>query len=293
MGELERQIVVGAVALEGAILFEGSPSTGKTRTANVIAEAIGGKLGRFQGSPDVMPSDIQGTRYYDMARGEWKFTPGPIFSNVFFGDELNRAPTKTQAALLEAMQEKQVTIPGETEARELPSPFIVLATENPAEKAQGTNELTVAQLDRFNVHIPMPDLEEADHLAIAKVEDYQPSQVIDIVKDGAKMKKAVESLAVPEAANLRAIRLVTGLRKLGVVDPKGSALNGRRASKQAVRYAQAVAMQHGERVVSDEHVDLVAPFVLGHRTAFTYEGLDQGYTIDQALEEVRNHLTEA
>lgn len=289
MPETERQIVVGAVALEGSVLFEGSPSTGKTRAATVVAAAIGGELGRVQGNPDVMPSDITGTRYYDMKTGDWKFMEGPVFSNVFFADELNRMPTKSQAALLEAMQERQVTIPGETDSRKLPSPFIVLATQNPSENSQGTNPLTVAQLDRFNVGVHMRDLEEEDILAIGAVEDYSPSQVVD-VHDVSKIKKAVESVAVPEKANLRAIRLAVGLRQLGVVDSERSALSGRRASRQTVRYAKALAMQHGDRVVSPEHVDLVAPFALGHRTVFTYEGLDGGYTPDRAIEEVKSSL---
>lgn len=295
MPELERQIVVGAVALEGAALFEGSPSTGKTRSANVIATAIGGKLGRVQGNPDIMPADITGTRYYDMKTGEWKFMAGPVFSNVLFVDELNRMPTKAQAALLEAMQEKQVTISGETESRELPSPFVVLATQNPSENSQGTNPLTVAQLDRFNVGIHMRDLTENDHLEIAKIEDYRPSQVIDIA-DVPKMTKAIESIHVGKNAELRAIRLATDLRELGIVDGSKSALSGRRAAKQIVRYAQALALQNddrtkeGERIVSLDRIDQVAPFVLGHRTHISYEGREQGYTPATALEEVKASL---
>lgn len=290
MPETDYQIAVAAVALEGALLFEGAPSTGKTRSATTIAAAVGGKLGRVQGTPDVMPSDITGTRIWNPKTAQFDFAEGPVFSNVFFVDEANRMPTKSQSAMLEAMQERQVTIPGETESRQLPKPFVVLAAQNPTEHAQGTNPLTVAQLDRFNVSINLPHPNDEDYLAIYSVKDHEPSQVVDVA-DIPQMKQAIEQMAVAHDVKSRAIKIVTGLRMLDkMVDANGSALSGFRAVDQTVRYGQALALQQGERVVGEEHIDTAAQYTLRHRVAPTYDAIDQGVSAEDTINEAISNL---
>ncbi|RLE42205.1 magnesium chelatase, partial [Candidatus Woesearchaeota archaeon] len=137
-----------ALLTRGHILIEGPPGVGKTMTAKFFAQSIGGTFRRIQMVPDILPSDIIGTYYFDIERGEWKLRKGPIFSNVVLVDELNRAPPRTQAAFLEAMQERTVTIEGNT--MDLPEPFIVLATQMPG--GEGTFPLTPIQIDRFAYH---------------------------------------------------------------------------------------------------------------------------------------------
>src|ERR1043165_3963985 len=158
-------LVLVALFSDGHLLIEDVPGIGKTTLAKAIARSIGCSFGRIQFTPDVMPTDITGLNFYNQKQGEFEFRPGPIIANIVLADEINRATPRTQSALLEAMEERQITVEGETMM--LPSPFLVIATQNPVE-LEGTFPLPEAQLDRFFMKIKLgyPDAEEEDAILL-------------------------------------------------------------------------------------------------------------------------------
>ncbi len=279
-----REAVV-ALAAAGHVLLEGVPGVGKTLLVRALAAALGGSFARIQFTPDLMPSDVTGHALFDMKTEGFRIRRGPIFCNLLLGDEINRAPAKTQSALLEAMQEQQVTIEGE--ALPLPAPFLVYATQNPIEQ-EGTYPLPQAQLDRFllKVFIDYPGAEEE----LAVVRQMTSGQVGDRL-DTSRVPRVMtpqEVLAVQgAAATLRlddsvlayAVRLVRAARDWQGVETGP----GPRAAIALVRAARAQALIEGNAFVTPDDVKAMAPAVLRHRLKLTADLEIEGYRPDDVL----------
>jgi len=279
-----REAVV-ALAAAGHVLLEGVPGVGKTLLVRALAAALGGSFARIQFTPDLMPSDVTGHALFDMKTEGFRIRRGPIFCNLLLGDEINRAPAKTQSALLEAMQEQQVTIEGE--ALPLPAPFLVYATQNPIEQ-EGTYPLPQAQLDRFllKVFIDYPGADEE----LAVVRQMTSGQVGDRL-DTSRVPRVMtpqEVLAVQGAAAMLrlddsvlayAVRLVRAARDWQGVETGP----GPRAAIALVRAARAQALIEGNGFVTPDDVKAMAPAVLRHRLKLTADLEIEGYRPDDVL----------
>ncbi|PSP51375.1 ATPase [Halobacteriales archaeon QH_7_68_42] len=259
-------VLLGFVA-RGHVLMEDVPGTGKTLTARTVADAVGLSFSRVQFTPDLLPADITGTHVFNERERTFEFNEGPLFANVVLADEINRAPPKTQSALLEAMEEEQVTVDGDT--YDLPTPFFVLATQNPVEM-EGTFELPEAQVDRFLVKtsIGYPDEageEELLHRRLAR-QDRSPSvESVIAEEDTAELRTAPESVRVDDdivsyiAAIARATRED---RRVEVgVSPRGT--------QRLLEAARARAATVGREYVTPDDVKRIASPVLAHRVVLT------------------------
>jgi MoxR-like ATPase len=212
-GEEPLRLMTIALLAEGHALLEDVPGVGKTLVAHAFARALGLQFGRVQGTPDLLPSDVTGSSV--LAGSSFRFIPGPIFTNVLLVDEINRATPRTQSALLEAMQERQVSVDGET--RPIPSPFLVLATQNPIE-LEGTFALPEAQLDRFLVRIALGYPDEADERAIARRyrEAGEPLEAVRTVLDPAalhELRDATRHVTVSDEVEGYLVRIVRATRE--------------------------------------------------------------------------------
>ena len=274
-----------ALLTRGHILIEGPPGVGKTMTAKFFAQSIGGTFRRIQMVPDILPSDIIGTYYFDIERGEWKLRKGPIFSNVVLVDELNRAPPRTQAAFIEAMQERTVTIEGNT--MDLPEPFIVLATQVPG--GEGTFPLTPIQIDRFayyySVSYPNPE-DEAEIISridLIEAADLKPAVSADEI---VKIQDEVTSVFVSERVKKYIIDLVNFIRSQDEVQLGPSP----RASIWLYKGSRALAYMEGKDFVLPDHVKAISKYVLSKRIVlkpeYEVEGLTPKQIVDRALESV-------
>jgi MoxR-like ATPase len=270
--EIERAVVGKREALElvliglladGHVLLEDFPGLAKTLIARSLAQTCELEFARIQFTPDLMPADVTGSAVYDQRSGDFEFRPGPIFANLVLADEINRAPPKTQAALLEAMQERQVTVDGQT--RLLARPFLVLATQNPIEY-EGTYPLPEAQLDRFvlRASVGYPQREaEADILArrLARREDeIDLAPVVDAAGFVA-MQRAVEDVHVAESVLLYIVDLVTATRE----SPRVHVGASPRGSLALLKLARCRAALSGRDFVLPDDVKSVAVPALGHR----------------------------
>ena len=275
----------------GHVLLEGVPGLAKTLTVRTLAETIATSFSRIQFTPDLLPADVVGTQIYDQPTGQFMVKKGPIFANIILADEINRAPAKVQAALLEAMQEKQVTIGGTT--YKLEEPFLVLATQNPIEQ-EGTYPLPEAQVDRFmlklRVGYPTRDEEreimrrmasghaidikhvatpEAIMEARARIADlYMDDRIVDYIVD------IVHATREPEAA---------GLKDLAPLIEFGASPRATIALAQASR---AHAFLRGRAFVTPDDIKAIAPDVLRHRILTTFEAEAEEVTSDQIVERV-------
>ncbi len=279
-----REIVV-ALAAAGHVLVEGLPGVGKTLLVRSLARAIGGRYSRIQFTPDLMPSDVTGHAMFDMKTEAFQIRRGPIFCNLLLGDEINRAPAKTQSAMLEAMQEQQVTIEGE--ALSLDLPFLVLATQNPIEQ-EGTYPLPQAQLDRFllKVFIDYPKADEemqvvrqittgqvGDRLDVSAVEPVlTPEDVLEI-------QAVTARLPLDDSILEYAVRIVRATRDRQGIETGA----GPRASIALVRAARAHGMAGGNGYVTPDDVKSVAPAVLRHRIKLSADLEIEGYRPDEVL----------
>jgi len=261
--DLVKLLFVAALT-KGSILIEGPPGTGKTTAAKLFAELFGGTFKRIQMTPDLLPSDIVGSYYFDVKRGEWVLRKGPIFANVVLIDELNRAPPRTQSALLEAMQERQVTIDGTT--HRLPEVFLVIATQMPT-GAEGTYPLTPVLLDRFPYYYVTKyfndeRVEEAIVLKAEEIEDYNQRErdtfSLELLEEASK---EVSRVYVSDKVLRYIVRLVLFLRNREEVLVPPSP----RASIWLYRGSRALAYLEGLDYVVPDHVKWLARYVLPHR----------------------------
>jgi len=266
----ELRAVIGAAATGEYVLFEGVPGTGKTTLAKSLAAALGGSYRRVQGTPDVTPSDITGNYVYSPKTGEYEFKPGPVFSNVVLLDEVNRLQPKSQSALLEAMQEKQVTVGNETYS--LPSPFFVLATQNPHEIGQGVNPLTNANRDRFAIGITMPELSEDEMLAVeAKVEAaHKPTQVVEIDALN-NVRSALTHMAIASSIKRDAAELVVAVREHKDLSSEETVLGGARPLLRILNLARYAGMSDRRQKVEVADIAFAARYVLPHRVGLHFD----------------------
>ncbi len=279
-----------AVMADGHVLLEGAPGLGKTLLLATLARILGGSFNRIQFTPDLIPSDIVGTRIFRPSTEAFDVEPGPILANVVLVDEINRAPARVQSALLEAMAERQVTVGGRTFP--MPQPFLVVATQNPVE-SEGVYPLAEAQRDRFLMRVPVDYPTPTEERAIVARMADQPPQAARLLDpaDVVGLQQAARRIAVDEATIDYAIRLVLatrdpaahGLPKLvGLLEYGASP----RASLGLVRSARAMALLRGrERAVAQDVYD-VAYDILNARLALSYRALAEGFTIDDVLVEL-------
>lgn len=271
---------------DGHILIEGVPGVAKTLTAKLIAKIIDVDFSRLQFTPDLMPSDVVGTSVFNPKEGDFKFKSGPVFSNIVLIDEINRAPAKTQAALFEVMEERQVTIDGHTHYMQFP--FIVLATQNPIEQ-EGTYRLPEAQLDRFlfKIEVNYPSLDEEITILNSQQGKTQ-SQMIDGVRkillplDIQHFRNQVQSIIIEP-------KLVEFIAKIVHETRNNPALYlgaSPRASLAILRSAKANAAIKGRDFVTPEDIIEMAPHVLRHRIILTPEKEMEGLTADDLIDNI-------
>jgi MoxR-like ATPase len=272
LDEVERAVVGKRDALElilmallssGHVLLEDYPGLAKTLIARSFAQATSLDFARIQFTPDLMPSDVTGSSIFDQRSSEFRFLPGPIFTNLLLADEINRAPPKTQAALLEAMQERQVTTEGET--RPLSPPFVVLATQNPIEY-EGTYPLPEAQLDRFLIRatVGYPSREDEIDLLGRRVDRGEDEVALTPVLDGAtlmEMQRALEQVHVSDSIEGYIVDLVTATRRSRQLAVGASP----RGSLALLKLSRAKAALEGRDFVVPEDVKAVAVPALAHR----------------------------
>ena len=276
------RLLAVALLAEGHALIEDVPGVGKTLVARAFARALGLGFGRVQGTPDLLPSDVTGSSV--LADGTFRFIPGPIFTNVLLVDEINRATPRTQSALLEAMQECQVSVDGET--RPIPAPFLVLATQNPVE-LEGTFPLPEAQLDRFLVRIVVGYPDEADERAIARryrsagepLEGVRP--VVDVAELPA-LRDATRGVTVSDEVEGYLVRIVRATREHADLQLGASP----RASVALYRAAQALAFIEGRDFVLPDDVSALAGPVLTHRLLVDVDRELRGATAGDVIGEV-------
>jgi MoxR-like ATPase len=286
------RLLVGLLA-NGHVLLEGVPGLAKTMSVRALAAAIDAKFHRIQFTPDLLPADIVGTLIYSPHDGKYHATRGPVFANLLLADEINRAPAKVQSALLEAMQERQVTLGGET--LPLPSPFLVLATENPIDQ-EGTYPLPEAQVDRFmfKVLLDYPSFAEErkilDRMAFTSPEmKLKPVVTLDEIL---RTRKLVDQIHVDEKVRDYIVHVVFATRQPDKYKLALKHFIQYGASPRATIYltvaAKAWALLQGRAYVTPEDIKSIGPDVLRHRIILTYEAEAQGVTTDSIIQKIFN-----
>lgn len=271
-------LLLTSVIARGHVLIEGVPGVAKTLLARVMAQLIDARFSRVQFTPDLMPSDVLGTTVYNMKTGDFDFHPGPVFADVVLADEINRAPAKTQAALFEVMEERQVTVDGTPRA--MSDVFTIIATQNPVEQ-EGTYKLPEAQLDRFLMKITMdyPSTDEEVEIllrhqasaAFTKVDRLEP---LLTPADLATLRDAAQQVRV-EASLLRYIAKIVDTTRHSKAVYLGASP---RAAVAILSSAKAYALLQERDFVTPDDIKTVAPFVMHHRLLLTAEAEMQGYT---------------
>ena len=285
---LERMLIV--LLAKGHLLVEGVPGLAKTLAVKTLAGAIGCEFQRVQFTPDLVPADIVGTRIYNQKMGEFQVALGPIFANLVLADEINRAPAKVQSALLEAMQERQVTIGRDT--HQLPDPFLVMATQNPIE-SDGTYPLPEAQVDRFmlKVLVDYPSATEEFVIVERMVGTLDAVQSVIGTAELAALQAATQDVYVDPALIEYAVRVATATRDLAAVNLKELARfvtygASPRASINMILAGQALALIRGRDYALAGDVTAVAADVLRHRLVLSYEALAEDVTADPIIARV-------
>jgi len=282
--ETVEQIII-AILCNGHALVESNPGLGKTLTISTISKAMDLNFSRIQCTPDLMPADITGTNIIEESDGhkQFKFEPGPIFANIVLADEINRASPKTQSALLEAMQEKQITIGNDTYLLE--QPFFILATQNPIEM-EGTFPLPEAQLDRFLLKILLeyPKYEEEIEIVDRYTRSVMPSVGKVLNKNTLiDLQKLTRDMPVADDIRNRAIKIVMSTRVKNEFIEYGASP---RASIGLILAAKARALLQGRNFVSNEDIDAMAYPILRHRMILTFESERKGVTTDQVIRNI-------
>ena len=285
---LERVMV--AMLAQGHLLVEGVPGLAKTLTVKTLANTIRGNFKRIQFTPDLVPADLVGTRIYNQKTGEFGTSLGPVFTNLLLADEINRAPAKVQSALLEVMQERQVTIAGET--HKVPNPFLVMATQNPIE-TEGTYPLPEAQVDRFMMKVLVDyPTDEEEFVIVQRVTG--PAVAVTSVattEQLAELQHACRQVYVDPSLITYAVRLVSATRtpeKHDLKDLRKLMTYGAspRATINLIEGARALAMLRGRTYVLPEDVTDLVHDVFRHRVSLSYEALSDGLTPDAVISKI-------
>ena len=289
---LERLVV--ALLARGHILVEGVPGLAKTMAIKTLAEAIGGEFKRIQFTPDLVPADLIGTRIYNQKTGEFNTSLGPVFTNLLLADEINRAPAKVQSALLEVMQEQQVTIGRET--FKVPEPFLVLATQNPIE-TEGTYALPEAQVDRFmlKVLVGYPSSTEEFVIVERMTGLLQGMQKVLTTKALMELQTEADHVFVDPALIEYAVKLVTATRSpkdIGLKELEHYIMFGAspRASINLILTGRALAFVRGRDYVLPQDVSDMALDVMRHRLVLTYEALSDNVSSDDILKKILDRV---
>jgi len=277
------ELALVAVLCEGHILIEDVPGTGKTTLAKALARSLGCSFQRIQFTPDLLPSDVIGVYFFNQKAQEFEFRPGPIMAQVVLADEINRATPRTQAALLEAMQERQVSIDLDTKL--LPRPFLVLATQNPIE-LEGTFPLPEAQVDRFLMKIKLGYPNEDDENDILlRYEREDPLVALEPVLDAGtllELQQRVRSIQVEESVREYVVRVARATREHPAVELGVSP----RGTLALYRTAQALAALRGREYVIPDDIKQLTPFVLTHRIIIRPQTRLRGRTAEQVIGEI-------
>jgi MoxR-like ATPase len=285
--------ILMALIADGHILVEGIPGLAKTTAIKTVAAAIHTGFSRIQFTPDLLPADLIGTEIYRPQHGDIVLKKGPIFTNLLLADEINRAPAKVQSALLEAMQERQVTIGDET--RPLPDPFLVLATQNPIEQ-EGTYPLPEAQVDRFmlKLRVGYPDKVEEKEIMRRMARREKPRvEPVLTPEDIKEMRRVADSLYLDEKVEDYIVDVVfatrePGLYKLGKLEKMIDYGASPRATIYLAQAAKVQALMSGRGYVTPQDVKTVGPDVLRHRVLISYEAEAQDLTADDVVQEIFN-----
>ncbi|MCA0241530.1 MAG: MoxR family ATPase [Proteobacteria bacterium] len=285
---LERVLI--AMLAQGHLLVEGVPGLAKTLTVKTLARTVRGTFKRIQFTPDLVPADLVGTRIYNQKTGEFGTSLGPVFANLLLADEINRAPAKVQSALLEVMQERQVTIAGET--HKVPEPYVVMATQNPIE-TEGTYPLPEAQVDRFMMKVLVDYPSEEEEFVIAE-RVTGPAVEVNAVADTfqlAALQRECREVFVDPALMQYAVKLVSATRKpaqYGLAEIAKYLTYGAspRATIGMIEGARALALLRGRRYVLPEDIGDLVHDVMRHRVVLSYEALAEGITPDALVSRV-------
>lgn len=271
-------LLLTAILADGHVLIEGVPGVAKTLLARLMSRLIDARFSRIQFTPDLMPSDVLGTTVFNMKSSEFEFHRGPVFSDLVLVDEINRSPAKTQAALFEVMEERQVTIDGLT--HRMGSIYTIIATQNPVEQ-EGTYRLPEAQLDRFlfKIHMGYPSVDEEvdilkrhqDNVKLTKLEEIKPVLSIDELL---KMREKLQSVYVEESL-LRYIATIIQQTRTSKAVYLGASP---RATVAMLNASKASALLNGRDFVTPEDIKFVTPSILQHRLILTAEAEMEGYT---------------
>jgi len=289
---LERVLV--AILAQGHLLVEGVPGLAKTLTVKTLAKTINGTFRRIQFTPDLVPADLVGTRIYNLKTGDFTTSLGPVFTNLLLADEINRAPAKVQSALLEVMQEYQVTIAGET--HHVPKPFLVMATQNPIE-TEGTYPLPEAQIDRFMMKVLIGYPNEEEEFVIVERVTGVAARVVAVASTDqlAVLQNECRSVYVDPSLIRYAVRLVAATRdpsKAGLANLSRYWIFGAspRATIHLIEAARALAYLRGRSYALPDDVTDLAIDVLRHRLVLSYEGLAENLTADSILQQLMRHV---
>ncbi len=285
---LERVMI--ATLAQGHLLVEGVPGLAKTLTVKTLAEALRGQFKRIQFTPDLVPADLVGTRIYNQKTGDFSTSLGPVFTNLLLADEINRAPAKVQSALLEVMQERQVTIAGQSHP--VPRPFLVMATQNPIE-TEGTYPLPEAQVDRFmmKVVVDYPTDEEEYVIVERMIGPKVDVTAVASMDQIGELQRQCRQVYVDPSLMHYAVRLVSATRhpeRHDLADLKPMITFGAspRATIALTEGARALALLRGRSYVLPEDMSDLVPDVLRHRLVLSYEALSEGMTSDAVIERI-------
>ncbi len=279
-------LLIAAILCDGHVLIEGVPGIAKTMTAKLLAKTIAADFSRIQFTPDLMPSDVVGTMVFNMQNSQFYFNEGPVFSNIVLIDEINRAPAKTQSALFEVMEERQVTVDGKTYPMSFP--FFVIGTQNPIEQ-EGTYKLPEAQLDRFlfKINMSYPSLEEEKSILRRFKEDFKQVKTAEVVsvlrgEDIQECQSIVEKVHIKDELLDYIAAIIHNTRNNGDLFLGASP----RASLAILKTSKAIAAMNGRDFVIPEDIQYVAYPVLNHRIMLTPEREMEGYSTEDVIKDI-------